>query len=320
MKSMSSIMLGCSPFVGARQFGPRAHQYAERFAKPENIQRVWDAFCIAGGRALHLVDYRPLWDAWVSWPGRHQTDVSLTISAEPSDDWLREVAEFGGTRVILHARRVDSGESLASFAERARHYGLEPWASTHQPFAMLTTCSDLDTVAGVLLPFNPLGVQMDAPPERVVQAAREHAHNVVAMMALGAGQVAFPDGVAFAGQYFSTVIAGTGDAEHAAQIAILGRYLDLLRPEVTVRRVCAPEVDVSTFPDQVTFMLDHRGMTIRGTAVDVWIALERPCTVADLVNRFPRRHLDMHRNDIEAAVGGLVLRLAAWGLIAEVAM
>jgi len=316
MAVAARIALGCSPLAGADHSGSRSAEYRDRFAQAERVSEVWDAFRSAGGRALHLVDDARLWAAWQTRASLQDCEIWLSLGTGPWEPWLPALATRAGSRAIMDARAADAGEPLDEFAKRARDYGVRPWVATRRPAALFRSRRDLHHVEGVLLPFNPAGVLMDGTPDTIARLARERVPHVVAAMPLGAGAVRFPDGIAYAAMRFPDVVAGTGSAEHAEQIARLEPHLPLLAHDVPLRRTAAAGVDIAAYPDEVILTRDHRCLTFGGAAVRVWDELATPRTLAGIISTVAETAPPQVAGPaLEAAIAGLVLRLAVWGVV-----
>ena len=281
-----TIVLGCSPFVAARQFGPKSEVYRKRFGQnPKAIADVWTAFVKAGGRALHLVDDEELCRAFEAWrPAWPSVEVWLTVASDDVDERCRWLAFWKGTRVFRHARQVDGGENLVSFLEASETHGLKPGVVTHFPGRLTVPGSLLDNLSlSLMTPFNATAEFMDIDPESLYARLRGRQELVAAMMTLAAGHIPWRTGASFAAMHFRTQVIGSGDPSHAASLARIGVVLDTVRSGSRFVRCGHSHVDVSDTGSEVVVMHDHRGLRISGAAAETWSYLSSPRTLEELV-------------------------------------
>lgn len=308
------LILGCSPFVAARQFGDRSTDYRVRFKSGEAIAEVWQAWADAGGRALHLVDDPFLLDAYARWNGRSVMDqVWLTVGQDVWEPIIDRAVELGITAVLRHARQVDSGEPLGAFLGAATRIGLLAGATTHAPRNLFDVPRNLPPEAPLLLPYNYAGLHMDASPE-VLRELLTHRRPPMAMMTLGAGRLPFASGIGYAALLTPWILVGTGSALRAAALASWDEAIATLAlPGHRVARV-PHDVDVSEGSDDVLFLRNHDALRLASGARALWRQLNEPRTLDELT-AWVSAHSGWSIERARAEVAGTLLQLHRWRLV-----
>lgn len=311
------VVLGCSPFVAARQFGERCAGYEARFrGRPDRVRELWSAFVAAGGRAIHLVDDEELWRAYEEWPARGAVEAWLTVAGDAVEAWCRRAADCGVNRVFRHATQVDGGERLDRFVGAARACGLAPGAATHRPGWATRAAGGpppVDPALPLLVPFNPSGYAMDEAPRPLHARLASRPGAAVAMIPLAAGRTSFSNGVSFAALHFGVQIVGTGDVAHARALVETATRLPLLRAGRRFRRVANPSCDVSVGDDEVLLLRDHSGLRLGAAAARLFRRMEEPADLAELVMWAVR---DGAPDAVALpSVAGVLLSLLGWAVV-----
>ena len=315
----TTIVLGCSPLVYARQFGVKSTTiYKNHFqGKPDAMAEVWTAFAEAGGKVIHLVDDDALCSAFESWRGKWPfLEVWLTIAGEDIEELCCWLASINGTRVFRHARQVDAGEDLSRFVAASLACGLKPGIATHSPGRTTTYSRCInDHPLAIMTPFNYRGDFMDIKPEDLYNRLINYHDNIAVMMTLAAGRIPLRNGAAFAALHFRTLIIGTGNPLHANELARIGPLLDVVRSGATFAHRKNPYVDISDSTYEVIFMLNHKGLRLSGAAAEIWHKLSSPHSIEDLL-KWSTLKSCLPPYTLLPELAGCITALLDWGVIA----
>lgn len=189
------LMLGTSPFIGAGQFGRKAHEYRKMFFYNErNMERLFIKSATLGIKAVQLIVYEPLVNALKEAEKEigEKFFVAATIpSGRKFEKDLELIKPLKPEIVAIHALFCDALDPrLHGWIKAIREQGASPAASTHYPGE---TIEELDK-AGFdfdvyLAPVNPIGYAMEPNRERTLKALETTDKHVIAIKPLAAGSL-----------------------------------------------------------------------------------------------------------------------------------
>lgn len=200
------ILLGSSPFIGAGQFGSRASFYYSHFYRnPKNIVEIILKAVDLGVTGVQAFPYRPIFSALkaVERELKERLTIVATIGVNDPLDDIRDFQRFNTVAMLLHAEITDKRDSrkISELLNRVHGAGCLAGLATHKPLStlnwLLETELDVDLL---MLPFNKLGMFMDANPMRVADAIQRLGKPVIGKKILGAGYLPPQDALTYVAQ------------------------------------------------------------------------------------------------------------------------
>ncbi|MCW7077829.1 MAG: hypothetical protein OCU22_01670 [Canidatus Methanoxibalbensis ujae] len=188
------LMLGTSPFIGAAQFGRRAHEYRMRFFhNEENMVEIFVKSAEYGVKAVQLIVYEPLVNALK----RAEMDtgddffVVATVTGSRFEHDLSVLEDINPEIIAVHALFCDSlDERIGGWTAKIRDVGAIPAAATHIPG---DTIPEMDRagydVEFYLAPLNPVGYAMLPDFESAIRAIKMTDKGIIAIKPLAAGNI-----------------------------------------------------------------------------------------------------------------------------------
>jgi len=191
MPDLPKLMLGTSPFIGARQFGSKSLDYRRRFFEnPDNMTRLFVHSASLGVKAVQLIGYQPLVGALMKAQEiAGDFFVAVTIPRGDFATNLDLVSPLEPEFVSVHAQFCDENDSrLNEWIDMIRDAGAKPAASTHSPG---TTIPFLDEqrFEAYLAPVNTVGYGMEPDIESTLKALERTKKAVIAIKPLAAGKL-----------------------------------------------------------------------------------------------------------------------------------
>ncbi len=187
------VLLGTSPFIGSGQFGTRASLYYSQFYRnPKSIVKIVLKAVDFGVTGVQVLPFRPIFGALRTVEGEVKDRLTVVGTIGP-DDPLGDIREFGRFKTVamlLHGEITDSRDSrrISELLSGVHAAGCLAGLATHKPFStlnwLLNAGLDIDLL---MLPFNKLGMFMDADPVRVAGAIKRIGKPVVGKKVLAAG-------------------------------------------------------------------------------------------------------------------------------------
>ncbi len=187
------VLLGTSPFIGSGQFGSRAAFYYSHFYKnPQNIVEIIFKAVDLGVTGVQALPFRPIFGALKAVEREVKERLTIVGTIGP-DDPLSDIRDFQGfntVAMLLHGEITDSRDSrrISELLNSVHAAGCLAGLATHKPFStlnwLLEAGLDIDLL---MLPFNKLGMFMDADPVRVAEAIKRLGKPVIGKKILAAG-------------------------------------------------------------------------------------------------------------------------------------
>ena len=187
------VLLGTSPFIGAGQFGGMAELYRARFYEnPQNIVKLIRKAVDLGVVGIQVLPYPPIFRALEvveREPGERLTVVGTIGPDEPLRD-IQDFQRFNTAAMILHGELTDGRDlrKISDLLDEIRSAGCLAGLVTHQPLSTLKWLMgakpDFDLL---MLPFNKLGMFMDASPQEIAKAIERIHKPVIGKKVLAAG-------------------------------------------------------------------------------------------------------------------------------------
>lgn len=214
------LLLGCSPFIGAGQFGFKSILYYQNFyLNPENMVRLFLRSFELGVEAVQLLADRPI-EALIEASKRSGVKPYVIYSTHLSGRSLRNILDrlspLEPEVVAVHAEVADrrDADALLRRLEVMRDYGAIEALSTHRPGSTLPWLKEVDLpVEIVLTPLNRLGYAMEPSFERSLEAIEECRQRIIAIKPLAAGRLRPQEAFGFVYRYADGAAVGVASEE-----------------------------------------------------------------------------------------------------------
>jgi len=200
------ILLGTSPFLGAGQFGSRAQFYYEHFyKKPENIVKIVLKAVDLGVTGVQALPFRPIFRALKAVERELKERLTIVETIGP-DDPIRNIHDFQAfntVAMLLHGEITDRRDSreISELLNKVHAAGCLAGLVTHEPLStlnwLLKTDLDIDLL---MVPFNKLGMFMDADPIKVAEAIKKLGKPTIGKKVLAAGYLPPKDALTYVAQ------------------------------------------------------------------------------------------------------------------------
>ena len=209
------ILLGCSPFIGAGQFGTKALQYYRRFyLQPENMVKLIQKSFDLGVRAVQLLADKPV-DALIKACDSAKVKPFIAYSTDLSGSKLRKMLDrlspLEPEVVAVHAEISDilDAEKITERLGIAKEYGAAPGLATHRPGVTIPWVKEARVQVEVILaPLNSIGYAMDPDFETSLEAIKSCSSRIVAIKPLAAGRLSPTAGFEFVYRYVNSAAVG----------------------------------------------------------------------------------------------------------------
>lgn len=187
------VLLGTSPFVGGGQFGGRAALYYSHFYRnPQNIVDIIFKAVDFGVTGVQVLPFRPIFGALRAVEREVKERLTIVGTIGPDDPLgnIRDFQGFNTVAMLLHGEITDTRDSrrISELLNSVHAAGCLAGLATHRPFStlnwLLEAGLDIDLL---MLPFNKLGMFMDADPVRVAEAIERLGKPVIGKKVLAAG-------------------------------------------------------------------------------------------------------------------------------------
>ena len=200
------ILLGTSPFIGSGQFGSRAALYYEHFyGHPENIAKIILAAVDLGVTGVQVLPFPPIFSALKAVEREIKQRLTIVGTVGPDDPLgnIHAFQRFNTVAMLVHGQITDRRDKRKILELLNEIHAVNRLAglATHEPFSTLKwlakTNLDVDLL---MLPFNRIGMFMDASPAKVAEAVRRFGKPVIGKKVLAAGYLSPKDALAYVGQ------------------------------------------------------------------------------------------------------------------------
>jgi len=219
------IILGTSPFIGASQFGSRAAFYHSYFYwNPQNIAKIIFKAVDLGVMGVQVLPHRPIFDALkiVERELKERLIVVGTVGPDDPVGNMEDFQRFNTIAMLLHAQITDERNvrTIKELLNRVHMANCLAGLTTHKPLPtlnwLLKTDLDIDIL---MLPFNRLGMFMDAPPIKVAGVIKQLGKPVVGKKVLAAGRLNPRDALTYAARLgcLDVVALGVASVEEAME-------------------------------------------------------------------------------------------------------
>ncbi len=159
-KRIPLVSTGTSPFLGAGQFGMKAHKWRRRFLNnPDAMIEILEASYRAGARGIEAIPTGKILEASRIMAETH-SDYIITGSTYPgSDPGIEALIEVGAKLIFVHGMISDDrGNKLLSLLDDINSRDVIPGIATHDPIPTLKYIFENNlNVKAFLIPFNSNG-------------------------------------------------------------------------------------------------------------------------------------------------------------------
>ena len=217
-------------FIGGGQFGSRAFRYYTHFYKSsENIAKIIYKAVDLGITGIQVLPHSPIFRALRTVEKTLGTRLAVVATLGPNDPLadIKSFSEFNTVAMLLHGEITDRRRQRAieELLNRIRATNCLAGLATHRPMStlnwLLKTGLDVDLI---MLPFNQLGMFMDASPQKVAEAIGRLNKPVIGKKVLAAGYLPPRDALRYVAQFgcikaVALGIASEQEAEETFTIA-----------------------------------------------------------------------------------------------------
>jgi len=215
MMRLPPLLMGCSPFIGAGQFGARSLLYYRRFyLNPENMVRLFLKSFELGVDAVQLLADRPI-DALIEASRRSGVKPYVVYSTHLSGRALRGILDrlspLEPEVVAVHAEVADRGDvdAIAMRLEIIGEYGAHGGVATHRPGLTIPWLERVELpIKVVLTPLNRVGYAMEPSFDESLEAIRRCRFGVIAIKPLAAGRLKPLEAFRFVYRYVGSAAVG----------------------------------------------------------------------------------------------------------------
>jgi len=220
------VLLGTSPFIGAGQFGSRAEKYYKKFQHVENIVKVVRVAVDFGVLGVQVLPSPKVFEAisWVEAEVKDKLTIVGTVGLHDAVEEIKRFSEFKTVALLIHGNITDRkntklvSELLNQIHASNRLAGLV----SHRPYATLKWLQKTDLTADVdllMLPFNKLGMFMDAEPAVLAHEILHLNKPVIGKKTLAAGYLTPRDAFRFIAENkcITMVAVGVASVEEAKE-------------------------------------------------------------------------------------------------------
>lgn len=212
------VLIGCSPFIGAGQFGVRAYEYYKRFyLKPENIKRLVQKCIDLGINAVQPIGYRRILEPIAS--AMEETSVELFIlgsaGVEDIAEEIQLMLDLNAKCIVIHASLVDRNLSgIKKYLREIKARGILTGIATHNPGIEIPAAEEIEEVDVILAPLNKLGRYTEPSLSSTLHAIKNSSKRIIAIKPLAAGALKPREAFEFLADKVSGAAVGiTSEAE-----------------------------------------------------------------------------------------------------------
>jgi hypothetical protein len=200
------ILLGTSPFIEGGQFGSRAQIYYEHFyRKPGNIVKIVLKAVDLGVMGVQALPFRPVFRALKAVERELKERLTIVGTIGPDDPMnnIHDFQAFNTVAMLPHGEITDRRNSreILELLNNIHAAGYLAGLVTHEPLStlnwLLKTDLDIDLL---MIPFNKLGIFMDADPMRIAEVIKRLGKPVIGKKVLAAGYLPPKDALTYVAQ------------------------------------------------------------------------------------------------------------------------
>lgn len=219
------ILLGTSPFIGAGQFGSRADLYYSHFYEnPKNIVKIIFKASDLGVTGVQALPFRPIFGALeaVERKLKDRLTVVGTIGPDDPKSDILDFQRFNTAAMLLHGEVTDERDAkkISELLNQVHAADCLAGLVTHRPLSTLNWLlkSDIDFDL-LMVPFNKLGMFMDADPIKVAEMVKQVGKPVIGKKVLAAGYLPPRDALSYVAQSgcIDAVALGVASEEEAKE-------------------------------------------------------------------------------------------------------
>lgn len=212
------ILLGTSPFVGAGQFGSRAAFYYRHFYEnPENIVKIVCKAVDLGVTGVQVLPLPRIFGALRAVEKEIGEKLTIVGTIGPEDPLgnVKDYQQFKTVAMLLHGQITDrrNTREISKLLNEVHAANCLAGLATHFPSSTLNWLIeanlDMDLV---MLPFNRMGMFMDADPAKVAEAIRRLRKPIIGKKVLAAGYLPPKDALNYVAQQGCIDIVALGIA------------------------------------------------------------------------------------------------------------
>ena len=201
------ILLGTSPFIGAGQFGRRAAFYRDHFYEnPKNIVKIIYKAVDLGITGVQALPFRPIFGALKAVERELKERLTIVGTIGPGDPLrdIRNFQEFNTAAMLLHGEITDKRDSrrISELLNKVHAANVLAGLVTHEPLFTLNWLLESEVDVDLLmLPFNRLGMFMDADPLKVAEAIKRVSKPVIGKKILATGYLPPEDALTYVARF-----------------------------------------------------------------------------------------------------------------------
>ncbi|HID17817.1 TPA: hypothetical protein EYP26_05950 [Candidatus Bathyarchaeota archaeon] len=217
---LPKLFLGCSPFVGAGQFGAKAPLYYSKFyLQPRNMVKLFEASFKLGVTSIQLLSDRPaeaLIEASKRLKVRPYVVYSTDLKGEALREALKKLNPLELAFVAVHAEVSDRLNVNKIFERKdvIDEFGCGLGVATHNPGATLPWIEESKVPARIILaPLNKLGYLMKPSFKEALNAIKRSSKSILAIKPLAAGRLKPQEAFGFVYRYAKSAAVGVASEE-----------------------------------------------------------------------------------------------------------
>ncbi|KPV63905.1 MAG: hypothetical protein AOA65_1151 [Candidatus Bathyarchaeota archaeon BA1] len=219
------ILLGTSVFIGAGQFGRRAQLYYNFFYEnPRNIVKIICKAVDLGVMGVQALPSLTIFGALkvVERELKERLTIVGTIGPDDPSNDIRDFQGFNTVAMLLHAEITDRRDprKISELLNKVHAANCLAGLATHKPLStlnwLLKNGLDIDLL---MLPFNQLGMFMDASPVKVAGVIKRLGKPIIGKKVLAAGYLPPQDALTYVAQLgcIDVVALGIASEEEARE-------------------------------------------------------------------------------------------------------
>jgi len=220
------VLLGTSPFLGAGQFGKRALRYYQKFQRPRNIAQIIRAAIDLGVLGVQVLPASKVFEAIQIVESEIGSKLTLvgTVGLRDISEEIRVFGKFKTAAMLLHGGVTDcyNHKLVSELLNKIHTSNCLAGLVSHHPLATLRWIQKKDLTADVdllMLPFNKLGMFMDAKPALIAKEIIRVGKPVIGKKVLAAGYLSPKDAFRFIAKSncISAVAVGIASVKEAEE-------------------------------------------------------------------------------------------------------
>jgi hypothetical protein len=211
------VLLGCSPFIGAGQFGFKAYEYYKCFyLKPQNIKRVVEKCIALGMNAVQPIGYRRILEPIASAMKEANVELFILGSVGVIDiaEEIELMLDLNAKCIVIHASLAHDLASVKRYLREIKARGMLTGIATHNPGIEILAAEEIKEVDVILAPLNKLGRFTEPSLNSTLHAIKNSSKRIIAIKPLAAGALKPREAFEFlAGRVDGVAVGITSEAE-----------------------------------------------------------------------------------------------------------